>query len=108
MKHENITYNHLTGYKYDILFEKMCNSFLKSKLSKILPEQHENFKKFIVAFSKTDPLGFRYVEKSYKSILSIGNEKLVEKVRKFVNKNKPRLSRKKNKKRKKNKTRKKI
>ena len=62
----------------------MCNSFLKSKLSKILPKQHDNFKKFIVAFSKTDPLGFKYVEKSYKSILSIGNEKLIEKVRKFV------------------------
>ena len=85
----------------------MCNSFLRSKLSKILPSNHDNFKKFIVAFSKTDPLGFRYVEKSYKSILSIGTEKLIEKVKKFVHKNRPRLSRKK-KKTKKNKTRKKI
>ena len=107
MKHKNIAYNHVVGYKYDILFENMCNSFLKSKLSKILPEQHKNFKKFIVAFSKTDPLGFRYVEKSYKSILSIGNEKLVEKIKKFIHKNRPRLSRKKQK-TKKNKTRKKI
>tara|TARA_B100000963_G_scaffold76770_1_gene64801 strand:+ start:85 stop:879 length:795 start_codon:yes stop_codon:yes gene_type:complete len=107
MKHENITYNHLTGYKYDILFEKMCNSFLKSKLSKILPKQHDNFKKFIVAFSKTDPLGFRYVEKSYKSVLSIGNEKLIPKIKKFIHKNRPRLSRRKQKTIK-NKTRKKI
>ena len=86
----------------------MCKSFLRSKLSKILPEQHDNFKKFIVAFSKTDPLGFRYVEKSYKSILSIGNEKIMEKMKKFINKNRPRLSRKKNKRSKKNKTKKKI
>lgn len=108
MKHENITYNHLKGYKYDILFEKMCVTFLKSKLSKILPQQHDNFKKFIVAFSKTDPLGFRYIEKSYKSILSIGSEKLLGKIKKFIHVNKPRLSRKKKKKSKKNKTRKKI
>ena len=85
----------------------MCNSFLKSKLSKILPKQHDNFKKFIVAFSKTDPLGFRYVEKSYKSVLSIGSEKLIPKIKKFINKNRPRLSRKKQKTRK-NKTKKKI
>ena len=130
MKHENVTYNHLTGYKYDILFEKMCDKFYKSKLKSILPKKPVNieiekndtkkkiekkrekarqthFKKFIVGFSKTDPLGFRYVEKSYKSILSIGNEKLLEKVKKFIRNNKPRLSRK-NRKPKKNKTRKKI
>ena len=130
MKHENIVYNHLTGYKYDILFEKMCDKFYKSKLKSILPKKpvnieiekndtkkkiekkrekarQTNFKKFIVGFSKTDPLGFRYVEKSYKIILSIGNEKLLEKVKKFIRNNKPRLSRK-NRKPKKNKTRKKI
>jgi hypothetical protein len=107
MKHENVTYNHLIGYKYDILFEKMCNSFLRSKLSKILPSNRDNFKKFMVAFSKTDPLGFRYIEKSYKSVLSIGTEKLIQKVKIFIHKNRPRVSRKK-KKSKKNKTRKKI
>ena len=131
MKHENITYNHLTGYKYDILFEKMCSIFWKSSLKKIIPNKsinvrfdkkdnkekrekkrerarEEQFNKFIVGFSKTDPLGFRYVEKSYKSILSIGNEKLIGKIKNFIKDNKPRLSRKNRKNRKKNKTRKKI
>lgn len=132
MKHKNITYDHLKGYKYDILFEKMCDAFTESKLSNILPKnnskialkknqkkkdlkkkqqeemRNKHFKKFIISFSKTDPLGFRYVEKSYKSILSIGNEKLIPKIKTFIKKNRPKLSRKKQKKSKKNKTRKKI
>jgi len=132
MKHANITYDHLSGYKYDILFEHMCDVFINSKLHKILPKnedeifknskrfkkkkrekkreelRNEKFKTFIVSFSKTDPLGFRYVEKSYKNILSIGNEKLIPKIRKFVSKNRPKLSRKKKKGKQKNKTRKKI
>ena len=131
MKHKNITYDHLNGYKYDILFENMCYTFTKSKLSNILPKnnskivfkkkpskkdlekkredlRNKHFKKFIISFSKTDPLGFRYIEKSYKSILSIGNEKLIPKIKTFVKKNKPKLSRKKKLRKKKNKTQKKI
>ena len=109
----------------------MCSIFWKSSLKKIIPNKaitvrfdkkdnkekrekkrerarEEHFNKFIVGFSKTDPLGFRYVEKSYKSILSIGNEKLIGKIKNFIKDNTPRLSRKNRKNRKKNKTRKKI
>ena len=34
-----LLYNHLTGYKYDILFEKMTDKFYKSKLKSILPKK---------------------------------------------------------------------
>ena len=87
MIHKNVKYLYLYGYQRDILFETMIQRFLKSPLSKIIKKQsfHKvHFKTHIMDFSQNDPLGFRYIEKSYKK--NYNKKYLLNQIKQFMRK----------------------
>ena len=64
----NVDYLYLYPYKYDYEFEKMSNKFLKSNLNSLIKkENHSDFKENVLSFAKTDPYGYRYVERYQKT-----------------------------------------
>ena len=106
MKHKNVTYLHLNGYKHDILFKKMCKTFLKSNIGKMIKKnEHQKFSIKLIKFAKDDPLGFAYVESKLSSRKGYKRE-ILRLLKSFVKNNKHNISRKKRKKKSNRKTRK--
>ena len=95
MIHPSINYIHVKAYKHDILFSNMCKKFLKSKLGNLIKKsQHDCFKCSVIEFSKTDPLGFTYIESQISSRKNYDRE-ILRKLKSFVKENKHNISRKK-------------
>ena len=106
MKNNNVVILHLKAYKHDILFTKMCKTFLKSNIGKVIKKkEHKNFTSKLIKFSKDDPLGFTYTESKISSRDGYKKE-ILSKLKSFVKENKHNISRKKHKKKSRNKTRK--
>ena len=77
----------------------MCKKFLKSTLGKIIKKsEHTYFTCNVIEFSKTDPLGFTYIESQISSRKNYEKE-ILSKLKSFVKENKHNISRKKRKKR---------
>ena len=107
MKHDKIKYVYLDGYKHDIKFNKMIKKFLKAKILPI--KDKDKFTNFIIRFSKSDPLGFKYKESPISSKHNYNKKILLKLVKTFLKENKLNVSIKKAKKTRKkraNKTRK--
>lgn len=85
MKHDKINYVYLNGYKHDIKFTSMIKKFIKSKLFPI--HDKDKFKDFILKFSKSDPLGFKYRESPNSSKHNYNKKLLLKLVKKFVKEN---------------------
>ena len=108
MIHNNVKYLHLTGYKHDIPFIKMCKIFLKSPIGRLIKKnEHQKFIIKFMKFAKTDPFGFTYIESDISSKVGYKRE-ILSHLKKFVKENKHNISRKRRKNRKtsKNRTRK--
>jgi len=66
MINKDVTYVFLYGYHQDILFEKIINKFLDSKIGKLIHKKNaKDFEKFMMDFVQNDPLGYRYIEQDY-------------------------------------------
>jgi hypothetical protein len=90
MKHEKINYLYLKGYKHDIKFTYMIKKFLKSKI--FVVKDKEKFTDFIIKFSKSDPLGFKYKESPISSKHNYNKKLLLKLVKKFLKDNKLNVS----------------
>ena len=106
MIHKHVDYIYLYPYKFDYMFTSMTETFLKSKLNKIIKqEQVKNFKDHVLYFSKNSTFGYRYLENTQKNPTNYDNKEIIGYLKKFFKDNKRyTLSKKK---KKKNKTRKK-
>ena len=92
MKHSNVTYLQLKGYKHDILFKKMCKIFLKSSIGKMIKkDEHRKFTVKLIKFAKDDPLGFAYIESTQSSRKGYKRE-ILSALKSFVKKNKHNIS----------------
>jgi hypothetical protein len=83
MLHEKIRYLYLHEWHNDIIFEKMIQTFLKSKQSSIL-EDKKNFKDHIMSFAKNDPLGFRYIERPGENLGHYDKKSIIKEIKRFV------------------------
>ena len=67
MHHPNITYLHLHPYNYGIPYHTMINSFLKSKIGKIIPSnEHAKFRYYMYNFLNSGKGVHKYIIKRTK------------------------------------------
>ena len=85
MIHRNIKYLYLHEYHHDILFEKMVTVFLNSKLGHVIKKnKRKEFNRYILDFAQNDPLGFRYIERSY--TYNYNKKEILKEIKSFVKK----------------------
>lgn len=107
MNDNSVKYLKVLAYKHDIKFELMVNKFLKKSIGRLIKKsEHNNFKNYILEFSRDDPLGFKYVV-SNNSTRKNYKKEILGQLKSFVKENKHNISRKKRKRKIKNKTMKK-
>lgn len=90
MKHDKIEYLYLNGYKHDIKFKTMIKKFLNSKMFNV--KNKAEFTDFILKFSKSDPLGFKYKESPISSKHNYNKKFILKLVKKFLKSNKMNIS----------------
>ena len=63
MIHRTVDYLYLHPYKYDYKFQNMSYIFSKSSLKTLIPDDKiKEFKSHVMFFSKTNPIGYLYIE----------------------------------------------
>lgn len=107
MNDKSVKYLKVLAYKHDIKFELMVHKFLKNSIGRLIKKsEHNNFKNYILEFSRDDPLGFKYVVSNTSTRKKYKRE-ILGQLKSFVKENKHNISRKKRKRKIKNKTMKK-